>query len=135
MTQLCSQTQIRDEDRGPPPSAPPLLLSVIPGGFIKQLVRETEQEAKAARRRKESRVGTKEEVSTEGSHTAPSRELDVPRCPQVSQQAPLLCLAARGEGRRGPRRAGQRGATAQRAEGRGAGGQGGHSPLPKGAAP
>ncbi|XP_031984234.1 unconventional myosin-XVIIIb [Corvus moneduloides] len=52
---------IRDEDRGPPPSAPPLLLSVIPGGFIKQLVRETEQEAKAARRRKESRVGTKEE--------------------------------------------------------------------------
>ncbi|KAM4763238.1 unconventional myosin-XVIIIb [Cyanocitta cristata] len=53
--------QIRDEDRGPPPSAPPLLLSVIPGGFIKQLVRETEQEAKAARRRKESRVGTKEE--------------------------------------------------------------------------
>uniref|UniRef100_A0A8C3MCB3 Uncharacterized protein n=1 Tax=Geospiza parvula TaxID=87175 RepID=A0A8C3MCB3_GEOPR len=57
---------IRDEDRGPPPSAPPLLLSVIPGGFIKQLVRETEQEAKAARRRKESRVGTKEEVSTEG---------------------------------------------------------------------
>ncbi|XP_066056195.1 unconventional myosin-XVIIIb [Chamaea fasciata] len=53
--------KIRDEDRGPPPSAPPLLLSVIPGGFIKQLVRETEQEAKAARRRKESRVGTKEE--------------------------------------------------------------------------
>ncbi|XP_071301897.1 unconventional myosin-XVIIIb [Agelaius tricolor] len=52
---------IRDEDRGPPPSAPPLLLSVIPGGFIKQLVRETEQEAKEARRRKESRVGTKEE--------------------------------------------------------------------------
>ncbi|KAL2298425.1 hypothetical protein Nmel_015420 [Mimus melanotis] len=53
--------QIRDEDRGPPTSAPPLLLSVIPGGFIKQLVRETEQEAKAARQRKESRVGTKEE--------------------------------------------------------------------------
>ncbi|KAM7034501.1 unconventional myosin-XVIIIb [Acridotheres tristis] len=53
--------KIRDEDRGPPPSAPPLLLSVIPGGFIKQLVRETEQEAKAARQRKESRVGTKEE--------------------------------------------------------------------------
>ncbi|XP_053815736.1 unconventional myosin-XVIIIb [Vidua chalybeata] len=55
------EQKIRDEDRGPPPSAPPLLLSVIPGGFIKQLVRETEQEAKAARRRKESRVGTKEE--------------------------------------------------------------------------
>ncbi|XP_058278750.1 unconventional myosin-XVIIIb isoform X1 [Hirundo rustica] len=55
------EQKIRDEDRGPPPSAPPLLLSVIPGGFIRQLVRETEQEAKAARRRKESRVGTKEE--------------------------------------------------------------------------
>ncbi|XP_014109148.1 PREDICTED: unconventional myosin-XVIIIb [Pseudopodoces humilis] len=55
------EQKIRDEDRGPPPSAPPLLLSVIPGGFIKQLVRETEQEAKAARRRKESRVGTKDE--------------------------------------------------------------------------
>ncbi|XP_014730346.1 PREDICTED: unconventional myosin-XVIIIb [Sturnus vulgaris] len=55
------EQKIRDEDRGPPPSAPPLLLSVIPGGFIKQLVRETEQEAKAARQRKESRVGTKEE--------------------------------------------------------------------------
>uniref|UniRef100_A0A8U8BYG6 Uncharacterized protein n=1 Tax=Geospiza parvula TaxID=87175 RepID=A0A8U8BYG6_GEOPR len=65
---------IRDEDRGPPPSAPPLLLSVIPGGFIKQLVRETEQEAKAARRRKESRVGTKEEVSTEGP-APPDKEL------------------------------------------------------------
>uniref|UniRef100_A0A8U8BTR4 Uncharacterized protein n=1 Tax=Geospiza parvula TaxID=87175 RepID=A0A8U8BTR4_GEOPR len=61
-------------DRGPPPSAPPLLLSVIPGGFIKQLVRETEQEAKAARRRKESRVGTKEEVSTEGP-APPDKEL------------------------------------------------------------
>ncbi|XP_063272448.1 unconventional myosin-XVIIIb [Prinia subflava] len=58
---LVPQAQIRDEDRVPPPSAPPLLLSVIPGGFIKQLVRETEQEAKAARRRRESRVGTKEE--------------------------------------------------------------------------
>uniref|UniRef100_A0A8C9MRT7 Myosin XVIIIB n=1 Tax=Serinus canaria TaxID=9135 RepID=A0A8C9MRT7_SERCA len=74
-----SSRLIRDEDRGPPPSAPPLLLSVIPGGFIKQLVRETEQEAKAARRRKESRVGTKEEVSTEGTsqHRAAG-------CPQVS---------------------------------------------------
>ncbi|XP_050836695.1 unconventional myosin-XVIIIb, partial [Serinus canaria] len=61
--------QIRDEDRGPPPSAPPLLLSVIPGGFIKQLVRETEQEAKAARRRKESRVGTKEEPAGKDGET------------------------------------------------------------------
>ncbi|XP_071428058.1 unconventional myosin-XVIIIb [Pithys albifrons albifrons] len=55
------EQKIRDEDRGPPPSTPPLLLSVIPGGFIKQLVRETEQEAKAARQRKESRANRKEE--------------------------------------------------------------------------
>lgn len=47
----------------PPPSAPPLLLSVIPGGFIKQLVRETEKEAKAAKLKKETKVSVKEEVS------------------------------------------------------------------------
>ncbi|XP_064889709.1 unconventional myosin-XVIIIb isoform X2 [Columba livia] len=49
------EQKIRDEDRGPPPSAPPLLLSVIPGGFIKQLVRETEKEAKAAKLKKETK--------------------------------------------------------------------------------
>ncbi|KAM6051904.1 unconventional myosin-XVIIIb [Chlamydotis macqueenii] len=53
--------QIRDEDRGPPPSPAPLLLSVIPGGFIKQLVRETEKEAKAAKLKKESKASAKEE--------------------------------------------------------------------------
>ncbi|KAK2522878.1 Myo18b, partial [Columba guinea] len=58
---LCSTKQIRDEDRGPPPSAPPLLLSVIPGGFIKQLVRETEKEAKAAKLKKETKASVKEE--------------------------------------------------------------------------
>lgn len=61
VTSLCSCKQIRDEDRGPAPAAPPLLLSVIPGGFIKQLVRETEKEAKAAKLRKEKASG-KEEV-------------------------------------------------------------------------
>ncbi|TRZ04590.1 hypothetical protein HGM15179_022514 [Zosterops borbonicus] len=76
---------IRDEDRGPPPSAPPLLLSVIPGGFIKQLVRETEQEAKAARQRKESRVGTKEEVRAEGSHPATGSWVS-PGVPQASSK-------------------------------------------------
>uniref|UniRef100_A0A8C8BMG9 Myosin XVIIIB n=1 Tax=Otus sunia TaxID=257818 RepID=A0A8C8BMG9_9STRI len=67
---LCSCKQIRDEDRGPPPAAPPLLLSVIPGGFIKQLVRETEKEAKAAKLRKETKASAKEEVSGAGSPTA-----------------------------------------------------------------
>ncbi|KAK4812960.1 hypothetical protein QYF61_002787 [Mycteria americana] len=62
---LCSCKQIRDEDRGPPPSAPPLLLSVIPGGFIKQLVRETEKEAKAAKLKKETKASVKEEPAGE----------------------------------------------------------------------
>uniref|UniRef100_A0A8C2T7K5 Myosin XVIIIB n=1 Tax=Coturnix japonica TaxID=93934 RepID=A0A8C2T7K5_COTJA len=47
---------IREEDRGPPPSAPPLLFSVIPGGFIKQLVRETEKESKEARLKKAAKA-------------------------------------------------------------------------------
>uniref|UniRef100_A0A8C9LAS4 Myosin XVIIIB n=1 Tax=Pavo cristatus TaxID=9049 RepID=A0A8C9LAS4_PAVCR len=55
---------IREEDRGPPPSAPPLLLSVIPGGFIKQLVRETEKESKEARLKKAAKASEKEEVSS-----------------------------------------------------------------------
>ncbi|XP_065548963.1 unconventional myosin-XVIIIb [Lathamus discolor] len=58
--------RIRDEDRGPPPAAPPLLLSVIPGGFIKQLVRETEKEAKAAKLRKEKASGKEEPVAADG---------------------------------------------------------------------
>ncbi|NWZ24916.1 MY18B protein, partial [Asarcornis scutulata] len=56
---------IREEDRAPPPSAPPLLLSVIPGGFIKQLVRETEKESKEARLKKKAKATVKEDVSTE----------------------------------------------------------------------
>ncbi|KAM9219208.1 LOW QUALITY PROTEIN: unconventional myosin-XVIIIb [Leptosomus discolor] len=61
------EQKIRDEDRGPPPSAPPLLLSVIPGGFIKQLVRETEKEAKAAKLKKETKASAKEEPVGEDS--------------------------------------------------------------------
>ncbi|KAG2470992.1 MY18B protein, partial [Polypterus senegalus] len=38
--------QIREEDKRPPSAASPLL-SAVPGGFIKQLVRETEKEAKS----------------------------------------------------------------------------------------
>lgn len=56
--------QIREEDKSPPPSSPPPLFSVIPGGFIKQLVRETEKESKEARRRKEVGLASPEpEVS------------------------------------------------------------------------
>ncbi|KFW83338.1 Unconventional myosin-XVIIIb, partial [Manacus vitellinus] len=82
--------QIRDEDRGPPPSTPPLLLSVIPGGFIKQLVRETEKEAKAARQRKESKASGKEEVSGGELHTAPGLP---PRCSCPTWDAEHWCCA------------------------------------------
>ncbi|XP_033030433.1 unconventional myosin-XVIIIb [Lacerta agilis] len=43
------EQKIREEDRSPPPTSPPPLFSVIPGGFIKQLVRETEKESKEAK--------------------------------------------------------------------------------------
>lgn len=56
----CFHTQIREEDKSPPPSSPPPLFSVIPGGFIKQLVRETEKESKEARRRKEAVLASPE---------------------------------------------------------------------------
>lgn len=58
-------TQIREEDKSPPPSSPPPLFSVIPGGFIKQLVRETEKESKEARQRKEAAL-TSPEVEVNG---------------------------------------------------------------------
>lgn len=56
----CFHIQIREEDKSPPPSSPPPLFSVIPGGFIKQLVRETEKESKEARRRKEAALASPE---------------------------------------------------------------------------
>uniref|UniRef100_A0A670ZYD6 Myosin motor domain-containing protein n=1 Tax=Pseudonaja textilis TaxID=8673 RepID=A0A670ZYD6_PSETE len=39
----------REEDRSPPLTSPPLPFSIIPGGFIKQLVRQNEKESKALR--------------------------------------------------------------------------------------
>lgn len=38
--------QIKDEKKPPPTPQPPPPLSVLPGGFLKQLVRETEKETK-----------------------------------------------------------------------------------------
>ncbi|XP_058014464.1 unconventional myosin-XVIIIb [Ahaetulla prasina] len=43
------EQKIREEDRSPPPTSPPLPFSIIPGGFIKQLVRQNEKESKALR--------------------------------------------------------------------------------------
>ncbi|XP_068268386.1 unconventional myosin-XVIIIb isoform X2 [Nyctibius grandis] len=92
------EQKIRDEDRGPPPSAPPLLLSVIPGGFIRQLVRETEKEAKAKKETKpagedgEARLGEAPgaggEVASEGRplqnglHAEGQRDEGVPAPPR-----------------------------------------------------
>uniref|UniRef100_F7D683 Myosin XVIIIB n=1 Tax=Monodelphis domestica TaxID=13616 RepID=F7D683_MONDO len=53
---------IREEDKSPPPSSPPPLFSVIPGGFIRQLVRETEKESKEARRKKQTPAGSQEQT-------------------------------------------------------------------------
>ncbi|XP_065424958.1 unconventional myosin-XVIIIb isoform X3 [Chrysemys picta bellii] len=55
------EQKIREEDRSPPPSSPPPLFSVIPGGFIKQLVRETEKESKVAKRKEKGTLNSKED--------------------------------------------------------------------------
>ncbi|XP_051490414.1 unconventional myosin-XVIIIb [Apus apus] len=80
------EQKIRDEDRGPPPSAPPLLLSVIPGGFIKQLVRETEKEARVAKKKKETKASLKEEPTEEDSK---ARDTPATRGEVASQGQPL----------------------------------------------
>ncbi|XP_023567613.1 unconventional myosin-XVIIIb [Octodon degus] len=66
------EQKIREEDKSPPPSSPPPLFSVIPGGFIRQLVRETEKESKEARRRKEAVLASPEQETPEVSISQPS---------------------------------------------------------------
>ncbi|KAM5200094.1 unconventional myosin-XVIIIb isoform 3-T3 [Hipposideros larvatus] len=63
---------IREEDKSPPPSSPPPLFSVIPGGFIRQLVRETEKESKEARRKKQAALGSPEQETPEISTNQPN---------------------------------------------------------------
>ncbi|XP_061459502.1 unconventional myosin-XVIIIb isoform X2 [Rhineura floridana] len=53
--------KIREEDRSPPPTSPPPLFSVIPGGFIKQLVRETEKESKEGKLKEKITLNAKED--------------------------------------------------------------------------
>ncbi|XP_030073885.1 unconventional myosin-XVIIIb isoform X2 [Microcaecilia unicolor] len=43
------EQKIREEDKSPTPTSPPPIFSVVSGGFIKQLVRETEKESKEAK--------------------------------------------------------------------------------------
>ncbi|KAM5312212.1 unconventional myosin-XVIIIb isoform 3-T3 [Glossophaga mutica] len=59
------EQKIREEDKTPPPSSPPPLFSVIPGGFIRQLVRETEKESKEARLKKQAVLASPEQETPE----------------------------------------------------------------------
>ncbi|XP_006890529.1 PREDICTED: unconventional myosin-XVIIIb [Elephantulus edwardii] len=63
------ESAIREEDKSPPPSSPPPLFSVIPGGFIRQLVRETEKESKEARRRKQAVLVSPQQETPELSNS------------------------------------------------------------------
>ncbi|XP_057602671.1 unconventional myosin-XVIIIb [Hippopotamus amphibius kiboko] len=65
------EQKIREEDKSPPPSSPPPLFSVIPGGFIRQLVRETEKESKEARRRKQAVLASPERETPDISTSQP----------------------------------------------------------------
>lgn len=72
----CFCKQIREEDKSPPPSSPPPLFSVIPGGFIRQLVWETEKESKQARQRKEAALASPEQETPEVSVSQPKSKAD-----------------------------------------------------------
>uniref|UniRef100_A0A8I4A376 Myosin XVIIIB n=1 Tax=Callithrix jacchus TaxID=9483 RepID=A0A8I4A376_CALJA len=83
------EQKIREEDKSPPPSSPPPLFSVIPGGFIKQLVRETEKEAKEARQRKRSALASPERETPEIPVSQPSSKSSGgsrPGSQQISQE-------------------------------------------------
>ncbi|XP_058512716.1 LOW QUALITY PROTEIN: unconventional myosin-XVIIIb [Ochotona princeps] len=82
------EQKIREEDKSPPPSSPPPLFSVIPGGFIRQLVRETEKESKEARRRKQAVLASPERETPEVPASQPKRKSgsdNKPGGPQLTQ--------------------------------------------------
>ncbi|XP_008061792.1 unconventional myosin-XVIIIb [Carlito syrichta] len=81
------ESDIREEDKSPPPSSPPPLFSVIPGGFIRQLVRETEKEAKEARCRKQAELASPERETPDISTSQPSSKSSSGTTPR-SQQTP-----------------------------------------------
>ncbi|XP_036908274.1 unconventional myosin-XVIIIb isoform X2 [Sturnira hondurensis] len=67
------EQKIREEDKSPPPSSPPPLFSVIPGGFIRQLVRETEKESKEARLKKQAVLASPEPETPEIPTSQPNK--------------------------------------------------------------
>ncbi|XP_054450403.1 unconventional myosin-XVIIIb [Pteronotus mesoamericanus] len=68
------EQKIREEDKSPPPSSPPPLFSVIPGGFIRQLVRETEKESKEARLKKQAVLASPERENPETATSQPNNK-------------------------------------------------------------
>ncbi|KAM7051716.1 unconventional myosin-XVIIIb [Molossus nigricans] len=70
------EQKIREEDKSPPPSSPPPIFSVIPGGFIKQLVRETEKESKEARRKQQAALASPEQENPEIATSQPHSKSD-----------------------------------------------------------
>ncbi|XP_060537758.1 unconventional myosin-XVIIIb-like isoform X3 [Pantherophis guttatus] len=63
------EQKIREEDRSPPPTSPPLPFPIIPGGFIKQLVRQNEKESKALR--------LKEDVASNSQEDPPGKPVAI----------------------------------------------------------
>uniref|UniRef100_A0A8C5LTT9 Myosin XVIIIB n=1 Tax=Leptobrachium leishanense TaxID=445787 RepID=A0A8C5LTT9_9ANUR len=59
------EQKIKEEDKGPTASSPPPLFSAIPGGFIKQLVRETEKEAKQKEKDSKEKPTVKQDLPSE----------------------------------------------------------------------
>ncbi|KAM5237670.1 unconventional myosin-XVIIIb [Ctenodactylus gundi] len=78
------EQKIREEDKSPPPSSPPPLFSVIPGGFIRQLVRETEKESKEARQRKQVVLPSPEREAPDISTNSKTHSVTKSECQQMS---------------------------------------------------
>uniref|UniRef100_A0A8C5JWF3 Myosin XVIIIb n=1 Tax=Jaculus jaculus TaxID=51337 RepID=A0A8C5JWF3_JACJA len=83
------ESDIREENKSPPPSSPPPLFSVIPGGFIKQLVRETEKESKEARRTKEAALASPERETPDVSSSSMTNSDPQARSQRISPASPF----------------------------------------------
>nr|XP_023415099.1 unconventional myosin-XVIIIb [Loxodonta africana] len=103
------EQKIREEDKSPPPSSPPPLFSVIPGGFIRQLVRETEKESQEARRKKQAVLASPVQETPElsnsksGSSTKPGSQ-QIPQGNRSSspEDSNILSQKSRGSGNMDP---------------------------------
>ncbi|XP_041084913.1 unconventional myosin-XVIIIb-like isoform X2 [Polyodon spathula] len=91
------EQKIKEEDKPPPPPVPPPPLSVVPGGFIKQLVRETEKEAKKKEPEiKEEKPPSKLSDNLVLPFLLPAKENTLPEA-EMASQAALLVNGLHGE--------------------------------------